>query len=286
MIMIDLASYFRYVESPQNEFVKKVKIHIDGGSKASKLRKETGQALIEGIHLMDSWVKAHQIQQITSILTTVKNLENPEIQHLLELCILACESMDRAFPEMILVDDSLASSLTSLVNGPLLVCTIKIPQSEYALSDRVDTLILDAVQDSGNVGTMLRTAAGAGFRRVICTTGTAGVWSLKVLRASMGAHLFLEILESVSVQDILDHTPNQLLVTHLQDPTTDLYLLGERLYKPVSWVMGNEGQGVQAQFLDQAFSVRIPQAEGIESLNVSSACAICLFETVRARKYT
>ncbi len=283
--MLDLASYFRYVESPQNESIKKVRVHIEGGSKASKLRKETGQALIEGIHLIDSWVKADQIEQITSILTTAKNLKNPEIQHLIESCIFDCESRDRAFPEMILVDESLASSLTSLINGPLLVCTIQIPRNEYSLRDTVDTLILDGVQDSGNVGTMLRTAAAAGFMRVICTTGTASIWSLKVLRAGMGAHLFLEILESVSVQDILDQTQNQLLATHLQNQSIDLYLLGERLHKPVNWVMGNEGQGVKAQFLDQSISVRIPQAKGIESLNVSSACAICLFETVRARKY-
>jgi TrmH family RNA methyltransferase len=283
--MLDIASYFRYVESPQNEFIKRLKIHIEGGARANKLRKETGQALIEGIHLMDAWVKAHQIHNITSILTNSKSLENPEINLLIQACILDCEANDRVFPEMILVDESLCASLTTLVNGPLLVCTVKIPTHEYGLGDKVDTLVLDGVQDSGNVGTMLRTAAAAGFFRIICTPGTASIWSLKVLRAAMGGHLFLEFMESVSVKSVLENTNNSLLVTNLNTQALDVFELGDRLRDKVTWVMGNEGKGAHPLFLEKATSVHIPQEKGVESLNVSSACSVCLFETIRIRKY-
>jgi TrmH family RNA methyltransferase len=284
--MLDIASYFRYVESPQNEHIKKLRVHIEGGSRAAKLRKETGHALIEGIHLMDAWVKAHQIPKITSILTNTQSLENPEIAALIEACILDCEANDLVFPEMILVNEALSSSLTSLVNGPLIVCTILIPTQEYDLGEAVDTLVLDGIQDSGNVGTMLRTAAASGFNRVICTVGTASIWSLKVLRAGMGGHLYLEILESVSVEHLLERSSNSLLVTHLNTQAMDLFQLGDRLRGKVTWVMGNEGRGAHPLFIEMATSVHIPQEMGIESLNVSSACSVCLFETVRIRKYT
>jgi len=283
--MLDLASYFRYVESPQNEHMKQLRVHIEGGARASKLRKETGQALIEGIHLMDAWVKAHQTPKIKTILTNAKSLEHPEIVQLIEACILDCEANDRVFPEMMLVNESLASTLTTLVNGPFLVCTVMIPSHDYDLGEAVDTLVLDEIQDSGNVGTMLRTAAAAGFRRVICTTGTASVWSLKVLRAGMGGHLCLEILESVSVEKLLESTKNPVLVTNLSSQANNLFQLGEVLRDKVTWVMGNEGRGAHPLLIEKATNVHIPQENGIESLNVSSACSICLFETVRVRKY-
>jgi len=143
-------------------------------------------------------------------------------------------------------------------------------------------LILEAIQDAGNVGTILRTALATHFRQVICTTGTAHIWSPKVLRAAMGAHRHLYFYEGWSANDVASNIESSLLATTM-DAKDNLYSISKTLSKPVAWIFGNEGQGVSSDLLAQAQQVRIPQNSEIESLNVATAAAVCLYETLRVR---
>lgn len=137
----------------------------------------------------------------------------------------------------------------------------------------VATVVLDRVQDAGNVGSILRSAAAFGFVQVVALKGTAALWSQKVLRAGMGAHFGLHLVESMEdsalqalqVPLIVTSSHQGALIQHTQLPW------------PCAWAMGHEGQGVgEAVEALATLQVRIGQPGGEESLNVAAAAAICL----------
>jgi len=285
MVMSDIATYFRLIQSTQNDLVKKIRVHLDGGTRASQLRKDSGLACIEGIHLVGTWIQSSRVSDMRTIITSYADLQKPEIANMFQNLIDHCEKNLHELPELIIVDEGIKSSFSSLVNGPCLLAlvTISLPHSE--LDVQVDTIVLDAIQDSGNVGTILRTALGAGYRRVICTVGTASIWSLKVLRAAMGAHLHLEIFEMIDPQEFLQTSSQVIYVTALDSSAIKLYDLGTNLLQSHTFVFGNEGQGVSPIFLEYGTHIMIPQENHVESLNVSAAAAVCLFETRRVRYF-
>ena len=150
-----------------------------------------------------------------------------------------------------------------------------LPQAETLLSG-VDTVVLDRVQDAGNVGSILRSAAALGFAQVLAIKGTAGLWSPKVVRAGMGAHFALKLIEGLDEAALADlGVPLVATSSHGGDT-----LQRVALPAPCAWVLGHEGQGVAASLLERcALQVRIPQPGGEESLNVAAAAAICLYES-------
>ena len=140
------------------------------------------------------------------------------------------------------------------------------------------TLVLDRVQDAGNVGSMLRSAAAFGVVQVLSLKGTAALWSPKVLRAGMGAHFALRLAEGLD-DDALAALQLPLVAT---SPHAGALLPQAALPRPCAWVLGHEGQGVSASLLARcALQVRIPQPGGEESLNVAAAAAVCLYESAR-----
>jgi len=143
------------------------------------------------------------------------------------------------------------------------------------------TLLLDRVQDAGNVGSMLRSASALGVAQVVAMKGTAALWSPKVLRAGMGAHFALHLVEQVLPQQLADlRIPLIATSSH-----ADHELPHAPLPDPCAWVMGHEGQGVGAEIMALCTqTVSIPQPGGEESLNVAVAAAICLYESLRRRQ--
>jgi RNA methyltransferase, TrmH family len=146
------------------------------------------------------------------------------------------------------------------------------------LAAREATVVLDRLQDAGNVGTILRSASAFGVRQVAAMKGTAALWSPKVLRAGMGAHFGLQLVEGC-LPESLDELGVPLVATSSH---ADALLPQVELPQPCAWVLGHEGQGVDAQLLARcALTVRIPQPGGEESLNVASAAAVCFYESAR-----
>ena len=178
----------------------------------------------------------------------------------------------RAAIKNIVIADALFTELSGLESPAPFGFVLDMPQ-DVVLQPLAATVILDRVQDAGNVGSILRSAGAFGFRQVIALRGTAALWSPKVLRAGMGAHFGLSLLEGGDLQS-LDALKVPIVVTssHQGELIQNL-----RLPQPCAWAMGHEGQGVCPDLMARAaVHVRIGQPGGEESLNVAAAAAICL----------
>ena len=176
----------------------------------------------------------------------------------------------------IVISDKLWSDISGLESPAKMGFVVDLPSAVQIIPD-VATVILDRVQDAGNVGSILRSAAAFGFKQVIALTGTAALWSPKVLRAGMGAHFGLQLIENASLDDLSALTVPLVVTSSHQGDFLQNLIQNNQLPNPCAWVMGHEGQGVRAELLKQAkVSVRIGQPGGEESLNVAAAAAICL----------
>lgn len=176
----------------------------------------------------------------------------------------------------VVVPDALFATLSGLASPAQVGFVLDVPQPG-PLQAHAPTVVLDRLQDAGNVGSILRSAAAFGFRQVLALKGTAALWSPKVLRAGMGSHFALTLLDGVDA-DVLDTLALPLLVTS-SHAGVDLHtaLQQRSLPNPCAWVFGHEGQGVSPTLAARASTcVRIAQPGGEESLNVAAAAAICL----------
>ena len=172
----------------------------------------------------------------------------------------------------VVMADSLMSVVSALESPARMAFVIDLPPVP-ALLPGVASVILDAVQDAGNVGSILRSAAAFGFGQIIALKGTAALWSPKVLRAGMGAHFALRLVERIEAP-ALDALTVPVVVTSSHVGSA---LHAQKLPMPCAWALGHEGQGVSAALMARAsLSVRIEQPGGEESLNVAAAAAICL----------
>jgi RNA methyltransferase, TrmH family len=172
----------------------------------------------------------------------------------------------------IVIPDGLFRELSGLESPASVGFVIDLP-IHVALQPLAPTVILDRVQDAGNVGSILRSAGAFGFRQILALKGTAALWSPKVLRAGMGAHFGLTLLEGLALEDLQAlQVPVVVTSSHQGDLIQNL-----KLPQPCAWAMGHEGQGVCAELMQRAaVQVRIGQPGGEESLNVAAAAAICL----------
>ena len=185
----------------------------------------------------------------------------------------------QAATKIIVLTDALFGDISGLESPARMGFVLDMPEPALLQSD-VGTVVLDRVQDAGNVGSILRSASAFGFRQVVAIKGSAALWSPKVLRAGMGAHFALDLIEGVA-EDDLQALQLPMLVTSSH--------AGEFLHRaalpwPCAWVMGHEGQGVSATLEDRAaMRIRIAQPGGEESLNVAAAAAICLHQSGAGR---
>jgi RNA methyltransferase, TrmH family len=178
--------------------------------------------------------------------------------------------------KIVTISDKLWQDISGLESPAKMGFVVDLPSS-VQITPNVATVILDRVQDAGNVGSILRSAAAFGFKQVVALTGTAALWSPKVLRAGMGAHFGLHLVESASLDDLSVLTVPLVVTSSHQGDFLQKLMQNKQLPQPCAWVMGHEGQGVRAELLQQAkVSVRIGQPGGEESLNVAAAAAICL----------
>ena len=178
----------------------------------------------------------------------------------------------QAASKVIVLDDAIFADISGLESPARMGYILPWAADSEVLSG-VATVVLDRVQDAGNVGSILRSASAFGFKQVVAMKGTAALWSQKVLRAGMGAHFALHLVEGVEPQ-ALQTLGVPLLVTSSHRGG----LIHEStLPWPCAWAMGHEGQGVgEAVEAMAAQHVRIAQPGGEESLNVGAAAAICL----------
>jgi TrmH family RNA methyltransferase len=178
----------------------------------------------------------------------------------------------------VVIADALFSGLSPLESPAPMGFVLELPQTP-PIQASVPSVILDRVQDAGNVGAILRSAAAFGFAQVIALKGTAALWSPKVLRAGMGAHFGLRLIDGIEAA-ALESLAVPVIATSSH---TGELLHQTRLPWPCAWLLGHEGQGISADLASRAaLTVRIVQPGGQESLNVASAAAICLHASAAA----
>jgi TrmH family RNA methyltransferase len=189
----------------------------------------------------------------------------------------ALRSLAQWAPRRVVVPDALFDGVSALESPARLGFVLALPDV-HAIDPAAASVVLDRVQDAGNVGSILRSAAAFGVGQVLAIKGTAALWSPKVLRAGMGAHFGLRLVEGLAPEDLA-----VLRVPLLGTALADAQLLHQAsLPQPCAWVLGHEGQGVAPALLARCAQVlRIPQPGGEESLNVAAAAAVCLYESLR-----
>ena len=191
----------------------------------------------------------------------------------------ALRALAQHAPRVAVVPDALFAAISALESA-VGIGFVLAARAPAAIQPRVASVVLDRLQDAGNVGAILRSAAAFGFTQVLALKGTAALWSAKVLRAGMGAHFGLHLVEGLDAQ-ALDALQLPMVATssHAAPALHELTLPW-----PCAWVMGHEGQGVSAALQTRcSLTVRIPQPGGEESLNVAAAAAVCFYESARQR---
>jgi TrmH family RNA methyltransferase len=183
-----------------------------------------------------------------------------------------------AADKTVVVADALLAGVSGLESPAPMGFVLDLPAPPPIAAD-VATVVLDRLQDAGNVGSILRSAAAFGFTQVIALKGTAALWSPKVLRAGMGAHFGLRLVESAE-PEALEALAVPCIATSSHSGE---WLHRARLPHPCAWLMGHEGQGLSPALQARAsLQVRIAQPGGEESLNVAAAAAICLHASAAA----
>ncbi|WP_341679029.1 RNA methyltransferase [Niveibacterium sp. SC-1] len=244
--------------------------HLRHLVESARERRVSGQALLDGVHLVDAAL--HAGLALRELWFSSSRQTQPEHQKLAR----------RASPAPCFVlPEALFKQLSPVETPSGVLALIDVPPVSGRPDPGADWLLLDGVQDAGNVGTLMRTAAAAGVTEVLLSAQCAQVWSPKVLRAAMGAHFHLRLHEHCDLSAALASYSGQVAVTRL-DAARSLFELDLRT--PVAWIFGAEGQGVSEPLRQRAdLGVLVPMAAGVESLNVAACAAVCLFEQRRQR---
>lgn len=258
----------RLIESKDNALFKRVqrlthdKRELDG----------TDQLIwLEGIHLCQMWLERRGLPELA-----VFEMD----RHSEELLELA-----RFLPghRCVTFSPTLMNAVSQVGQGQGVGFIVRVPRTQAWTVPTGRAVLLDQIQDPGNVGTVLRTAVAVGLEAVYLTPGCASAWSQKVLRSGQGAHFSIQLFEQVDGQELLEKAALPVLVTSLGPDAGDLY--DSRLPETGIWVFGNEGQGVSPVLMAKASQrLFIPQAPGVESLNVAIATALCLYEQKRQHR--
>lgn len=252
-----------FVQSRDNAFVKDLRRLAQD---SSAYRKQ-GRVWLEGDHLCRAAL-ARGVQPAFAVYAE-------------SFWPLAQEEYRHAAIKNIVIADSLWADVSGLESPAHMGFVLEMPACAAALVPGAPTVVLDRLQDAGNVGSILRSASAFGFGQIAAIKGTAALWSAKVLRAGMGAHFGLRLVEGLDATDI-DALGLPLLATSSHG--------GEFLHEallpwPCGWIMGHEGQGVSLALQERASRlIRIAQPGGEESLNVGAAAAICLHASAASAK--
>jgi len=259
----------KHIQSRDNSFFKEL-LKLAG---SARQRRKAGQTLLDGIHLVQAHLASDSKPQ--HLLVTQAALQDQEVATLLKK--LSCVPLTQ-------LDDSLFAELTELKTPSGVLALIALPSPVVSAAHGSFCLLLEDIQDPGNLGSMLRSAAAAGCDAVFLSQGCADAWSPKVLRAGMGGHFVLSIHESVDLPAVAAAFQGKLFAA-LPDAKTNLYDCDLR--GKLAFALGNEGAGLSEGLLAAVSQhVTIPMPGKVESLNAAAAAAVCLFEAVRQRQST
>lgn len=239
-------------------------------SSTARERREAGQTLLDGAHLLRAYLDAGGKPR--HLIINEQALQDAEVVALLDA---SAEVPQTQF------DDALFAQLTELKTPNGLLALVDIPPAPVTATHAQFALLLEDIQDPGNLGSILRSAAAAGCDAVFLSQGCADAWSPRVLRAGMGGHFVLSISESADLLKVAAGFTGKILCASLQ---ADKSLYDSNLRGKLAFAIGNEGAGLSPALLEAAQQhFIIPMPGKVESLNAAAATAVCLFEAVRQR---
>jgi TrmH family RNA methyltransferase len=256
---------FKHIISRDNPVFKQLKKLADN----SRERRSEGLTLLDGVHLIEAYMFTFGEPAMIIIPEGKSSVEATGlIQTLTEISTVMLPTL--MFAELAPVAN--ATGILALVKVPKLIAP---EQPEFVL-------MLEDIQDPGNLGSMIRTAAAAGVEVVYLSTSCTDAWSPKALRGGQGAQFVLPIVERANLIAELDNFNGNSYATTIHGES----LYGQDLTQATAFVIGNEGAGLRKQTIAAASkSITIPMTESkfgsVESLNAGAAAAVCLFERKR-----
>ena len=240
-------------------------------AESSRERKKHGLSVLDGTHLVAAYREHVGLPRELVISDT--GASNPEVATLVA-------TMAPVAP--LVLSDALFHQLSTVATPTGVLATVETPRPPVAPAHINACIMLEDIQDPGNLGSLLRSAAAAGIEHIFLSRSSVHAWSPRVLRAGMGAHFMVRIYEQCDLQALAREFSGRVVATsHRAGKTVfDVDLTGQ-----VAIVFGNEGTGLSAELTAAADAVvAIPMPGRAESLNIAAAAAVCLFERVRQQR--
>lgn len=256
------------ITSSSNQQIKNIALLM----KKAKARKEQGLFVVEGKKMFEE--------------APAKYLEKVYVSESFEHTEKSEERLRKVEYEV--VSDSVYKSISDTQTPQGILCLVKIPLyrlSELIQGSRTHLLVLESIQDPGNLGTMLRAGEGAGITGVIMNRTTVDLFNPKTIRSTMGSIYRVPYY----VSDDLPETLKELKMQQI--PLYAAHLLGKKQYdepdytRPAVFLIGNEGSGLSDELAELAdVKVRIPMEGAVESLNAAVSASLLMYEVNRQRR--
>jgi len=241
-------------------------VHIKKLGTNKKYREDHGQFLCEGKKLLSEALSSGII--IDSVLSST------DIEYKLP-------DSTRVYS----VSDSIIDSLSPLRNSREVLFSCKIPEPSIKISNSGTHILLDIIQDPGNVGTIIRSAHAFGIDSIILTEGSADIFNPKTIRASMGA-VFKQHICIKSFKELYDLKKAGLTFLGATTTFKDSQNIKKVCFSNTIIVLGNEGQGISMELIDLCDKmITIPLSPSCESLNVAAAASIIMWEASKDKEF-
>lgn len=254
----------KQIDSRENTHFKALKRLVE----SSRERKKAGLSLLDGSHLVSLYLE--QIGAPEQVVVSRAGLDNKEVRAIVERL---------RGVEVVLLNNTLFTDISPVVTPIGIVAVVKTPRPHPLPAQLATCIMLEDLQDPGNLGSILRSAAAAGVKHILLSGRSVHAWSPRVLRAGMGSHFMLRIYEGVNLVAAAAAFEGTVVATRIAAARS---LFEADLSGTVALVFGNEGGGLSSELRKRAHTeIAIPMPGGTESLNVAAAVAVCLFERVR-----
>lgn len=236
----------------------------------AKERKKQQKTLLDGIRLIESYLQNVGLPEL--LIVSVGAQARDDVAALLHRC---------ADVRLVRLSEQLFNQISPSDTPAGIMAMIQIPPEVASSSDCC--ILLEDIQDPGNLGSILRSAAAAGINTAYISRDSADAWSPRVLRGGMGAHFVMRIFERSVLSNIAAQFPGMIVAT---SPSAKQSVYECDLSGSVAFIIGNEGAGISEQLMSLAtLCINIPLQSSVESLNVAAAAAVCFFERLRQIRY-
>lgn len=254
---------YKRIESRDNNLIKKI-VKL---SQSSSYRKELGLAVIYGAHLVEEAIKYNILESVVIVDSSLNKFSN--ILNNGELIVYVTT-------EVIIDKINVLDGVVEIVGLIKL-----IPQNTIDYTELNDYILLENVQDPGNLGTILRVAKACGITSICLSNNSVDIYNPKVLRASQGMQFGLKIYTAI---DLVDFVANYKGLSIVTTPHTEKTIYAYDLTQSIAWIFGNEGAGISHELLSKVDHLaKIPMLGDTESLNIAMAVTVCIFEMARQR---